>query len=101
MKFTKERLILATEGHKLDSENEAPQRGAEQWTKTETPEKSLVGRSNEARLQVNKCTQRLFTSPCDGKSRVGEAAVLFAVPVPLCCHRLRPNSESASFEVRS
>lgn len=75
VKFTKEGLILATEGHKLDSENEPRQRATEQWTKRETPKESLVVRPNEARLQVNKCTQHMFTSPCDGESRVGEVAV--------------------------
>lgn len=86
MKFTKERLILATEGHKLDSEIEPRQRGTEQWTKTEKPTKPLVVRPNEAPLQANTRTEHLVTPPRDAKSRVGEAAVLFAVSVTVCCH---------------
>lgn len=55
MKFTKERLILATEGRKLDSQDESWQREDAQWTKRETPKKSLVVRPNEEHLQANEC----------------------------------------------
>lgn len=84
VKFTKERLILATEGHKLDSEIESRQRGMEQWRKREKPKKPLVVRPNEAPLQANTRTEHLVTPPRDVKPRACEAAVLFAVSVTVC-----------------
>lgn len=80
VKFTKERLILATEGHKLDSQIEPWQRGEEQWTKREKPMKPLVVMPNEAPLQVNTPAEHLVTPPRDAKSRVGEAAFC-----SICC----------------
>lgn len=96
VKFTKERLILATGGHKLDSEIEPRQRGTEQWTKREKPMKPLVVRPNEAPLQANTRTEHLVTPPRDAKSRVGEAAVLFAVSVTVFRHTVPEQGKKTS-----